>query len=116
MLGNLSVEGLGRTQEAVVSRELSGLKDASSLEELKDVLLDATDNLKQLDIFDVVEVRMNAGEQREGQVWPLPCRPCRTPAPCDSCAAAILLLVRTSDVGGTDTAIAVLRRTPPTSA
>eukprot|EP00873_Tetraselmis_striata_P036347 jgi/Tetstr1/456611/TSEL_043314.t1 len=67
VLGNLSVEGLGRTQEEVVSRELSGLKDASSLEELKDVLLDATDNLKQLDIFDVVEVRMNAGEQREGQ-------------------------------------------------
>mmetsp|Transcript_142 Transcript_142/g.517 ORF Transcript_142/g.517 Transcript_142/m.517 type:complete len:474 (+) Transcript_142:112-1533(+) len=62
-LGSLNVEGLKRTKEAVVERELAGLKDASTLEELKDVLLSATDALKNLDIFDVVEVQMHPGQR-----------------------------------------------------
>lgn len=62
VLGGLSVDGLQRTNEAVVDRELAGLKDAKTLEELKDILLTATDNLQKLDIFDVVEIRLNAGQ------------------------------------------------------
>ena len=60
-LGVLNISGLQRTHDAVVDRELEGLKEARTLEEMKDVLLNATNNLKSLDIFDIVEARLGAG-------------------------------------------------------
>ena len=50
----LAVSGLKRTREELVTRELQPLREARSLDEIKDVLLDAVSTLMELDVFEAV--------------------------------------------------------------
>ena len=53
---NVRLSGIERTKPELIERELQPLKDARSLDEIKDVLLEIHDNLMALDIFDAVEI------------------------------------------------------------
>lgn len=50
----LAISGLKRTREYIVTRELQELSGARNLDEIKDILLDATQTLTDLDIFEAV--------------------------------------------------------------
>ena len=54
LAASLAIAGLRRTRQYIVTRELQQLSQARNLEEIKDVLLDATATLTELDIFDGV--------------------------------------------------------------
>ncbi|CAL8469714.1 g9256 [Coccomyxa elongata] len=58
----VTIVGLDRTKAYVVSRELEPVKDARSLDEIKDVLLEAHEHLQSLGIFDGVEVIITDSE------------------------------------------------------
>ena len=53
---NVRLSGIERTRPELIERELQPLKDARSLDEIKDVLLEVHENLMALDIFDAVEI------------------------------------------------------------
>jgi hypothetical protein len=53
---NVRLSGIERTKPELIERELQPLKDARSLDEIKDVLLEVHENLMALDIFDAVEI------------------------------------------------------------
>ena len=55
------VVGLHRTQAAVVQAELRRVKEARTLEELRDAALRAYEELTALDIFDAVDVVLGEG-------------------------------------------------------
>lgn len=59
----LSIAGLQRTKGKLVLRELLKVKEAQTLDEIKDSLLEAYENLMGLDIFDGVEVVIDADEE-----------------------------------------------------
>ena len=50
----LAISGLKRTREYIVTRELQELSGARNLDEIKDILLDATQTLTDLDFFEAV--------------------------------------------------------------
>lgn len=50
------IKGLERTKSYLVARELEPLQQARSLDEIKNVMIDAHENLKSLDVFNGVEV------------------------------------------------------------
>ena len=57
------INGLDRTKTYIVARELEApLEEATSLEEIKDVLLEAHEHLQALGIFDGVEVIITDSE------------------------------------------------------
>ncbi len=58
----VTIVGLDRTKAYIVSRELEPVKDARSLDEIKDVLLEAHEHLQSLGIFDGVEVIITDSE------------------------------------------------------
>jgi hypothetical protein len=49
-------KGLERTKPYLVAREFEPIQDAQTLDEIKDVMMEAHDNLMALDVFDAVEV------------------------------------------------------------
>ena len=55
----LAIGGVKQTRGYVIARELKGLNQAQNLDELKDVLLDATNALMALDIFEAVEFTLD---------------------------------------------------------
>ena len=55
----LAIGGVKQTRGYIIARELAGLSQAKNLDELKDVLLDATDSLLALDIFEAVEFTLD---------------------------------------------------------
>lgn len=59
----LAVLGLKRTKQQLVLRELLKVQGATTLDEIKDTLLDAYENLVGLDIFDAVEIVIDADER-----------------------------------------------------
>ena len=73
--------GLHRTQSSVVKRELAGIRDARTLEEIRDAALRAYEELMALDIFDAVDLVVAEGTkevcgQRKGLA-----RRCRSSLP-----------------------------------
>mmetsp|Transcript_32776 Transcript_32776/g.77703 ORF Transcript_32776/g.77703 Transcript_32776/m.77703 type:complete len:405 (-) Transcript_32776:1215-2429(-) len=70
VLGDLLIDGLQRTDRRVVERELEGLKSAATLDEIKDVLIGATNRLHEMDIFDTVEMRVGAGTEGDDEGTP----------------------------------------------
>ena len=50
------IQGLERTKGEIIARELQPVQNARTLDELKDVLLEAHDALDSLDIFEGVEI------------------------------------------------------------
>ncbi len=56
------INGLDRTRAYIVSRELEPVQEANSLDEIKDVLLEAHEHLLSLGIFDGVEVIITDSE------------------------------------------------------
>lgn len=58
----VTIVGLDRTKAYIVSRELEPVTDAKSLDEIKDVLLEAHEHLQSLGIFDGVEVIITDSE------------------------------------------------------
>ena len=55
----LAIGGVKQTRGYIIARELQGLNQAKNLDELKDVLLDATNALMALDIFEAVEFTLD---------------------------------------------------------
>lgn len=50
------IQGLERTKDEIIMRELEPVQHVRTLDELKDVLLEAHDALDSLDIFEGVEI------------------------------------------------------------
>lgn len=61
-VGRISLLGLNRTKAGLVERELRRVEHASTLEEIKDELLEAYEDLVGLDIFDAVDVVIDKGD------------------------------------------------------
>ncbi|GAB4818843.1 hypothetical protein N2152v2_005889 [Parachlorella kessleri] len=59
----LGLIGLKRTKNGLVLRELLKVRDARTLDEIKDTLLEAYEELMGLDIFEAVEVVVDADEK-----------------------------------------------------
>jgi hypothetical protein len=55
--------GLQRTKSGVVEQELARIKDARTLEEIRDAALRAYEELMALDIFDAVDVVLGEGSK-----------------------------------------------------
>ena len=55
--------GLQRTKSGVVEQELVRIKDARTLEEIRDAALRAYEELMALDIFDAVDVVLGEGSK-----------------------------------------------------
>lgn len=56
------IRGLGRTKDYIVARELQPVTECQTLEEIKDFMLEAHDNLESLGIFDAVEIIIGDGD------------------------------------------------------
>ena len=74
----LGLKGLKRTKNGIVLRELLKVRDARTLDEIKDTLLEAYEELMGLDIFEAVEVVVDADEKVRG--WEQGSSPSGTPA------------------------------------
>jgi outer membrane protein assembly factor BamA len=57
------LSGLKRTNESLVRRELIGLGSASTLQEIKDSLVQVHQSLQTLGIFDAVEITVDKSEK-----------------------------------------------------
>ena len=60
---DVKLEGLGRTKEHIVLREVDQLKKAGTLKEIKDAMLTARSNLEALNIFDAVQLTLDSGHR-----------------------------------------------------
>ncbi len=58
----ITIVGLDRTKAYIVSRELEPVRDAKSLDEIKDVLMEAHEHLQSLGVFDGVELIITDSE------------------------------------------------------
>jgi hypothetical protein len=80
----LGVDGLKRTKKGIVLRELVRVANASTLDEIKDTLLAAYEDLMDLDIFDAVEIVVDADSEVRAAApagrWALGARPDGRPA------------------------------------
>lgn len=87
------LKGLQRTKQHIVARELRDLPNADNLDEVKDVLLDAWESLRKLDIFDAVDIVIDQGTQLAvGWVFQDIC-PCVALCLCQECFSIYLLVL-----------------------
>lgn len=52
----ISITGLDRTKPYIVSREFARVREAKTLDDVKDAVLDAYEDLMGLDIFEAIEI------------------------------------------------------------
>lgn len=64
----VAIIGLQRTKAAIVAREFLRIREARTLEEVKDAVLVTYEDLLGLDIFDAVEIVID-GSKKVGQEW-----------------------------------------------
>eukprot|EP00898_Chlorokybus_atmophyticus_P004189 jgi/Chlat1/4771/Chrsp308S00822 len=62
----VEIDGLQRTRREIVERELMPVLEASSFEELKDSVLDASHRLKDLEIFTMCDILIDEGPEIPG--------------------------------------------------
>lgn len=65
----LTLVGLERTDRELVRKELLRVRDARTLDEVKDAVLDAYTDLMSLGIFDVVDIVIDQGDKVCVWVW-----------------------------------------------
>lgn len=53
---SIRLSGIERTRPEILARELAPLREARSLDEIKDVLLEVHENLMSLEVFEAVEI------------------------------------------------------------
>mmetsp|Transcript_10237 Transcript_10237/g.19344 ORF Transcript_10237/g.19344 Transcript_10237/m.19344 type:complete len:474 (-) Transcript_10237:237-1658(-) len=60
-VNNIKIVGLGRTRQHVIDRELKRVYEATTLDELKDRMLEASANIQELDVFRYVDFHCGPG-------------------------------------------------------
>eukprot|EP00854_Cymbomonas_tetramitiformis_P011570 gene11570-13669_t len=60
---DIEIKGYKRTRTSIIEREFKTVREAKTLDELKDTLLDASTKLSELDIFHSVDIFCDAGPE-----------------------------------------------------